>query len=164
MYVPTLWEDEVVEYPYRYKETQNDDGSIEHVPDPGEIFSQGTPQSATNFNHLERFGTFMAIEMANETLRMLMSTRRELEGIVGEKLEVTLTNSQDYPFNNSVKSVQLPESRNNKDYTIEAEVVSRTGGSVGEIVFSDKLLNGFKVAYTGSASQVVLNLYVRGGI
>ena len=148
MYVPTLWEDEVVEHPYRYKETQNDDGSIEHVPDPGEIFSQGTPQSATNFNHL----------------RMLMSTRRELEGIVGEKLEVTLTNSQDYPFNNSVKSVQLPESRNNKDYTIEAEVVSRTGGAVGEIVFSDKLLNGFKVAYTGSASQVVLNLYVRGGI
>lgn len=164
MYVPTLWEDEVVEHPYRYKETQNDDGSIEHVPDPGEVFSEGTPQSATNFNHLERFGTFMAIEMANETLRMLMSTRRELQGIVGEKLEVTLTNSQDYPFNNSVKSVQLPESRNNKDYTIEAEVVSRTGGTVGEIVFSDKLLNGFKVAYTGSASQVVLNLYVRGGI
>ena len=108
MYVPTLWEDEVVEHPYRYKETQNDDGSIEHVPDPGEIFSQGTPQSATNFNHLERFGTFMAIEMANETLRMLMSTRRELEGIVGEKLEVTLTNSQDYPFNNSGTTKTTP--------------------------------------------------------
>lgn len=164
MYIPTLWEDEVVEYPYRYKETENPDGSIEHTPDPGEVFSEGTPQSANNFNHLERFGTFMAIEMANETLRMLLSTRRKLEGIVGEKIQVTLTNSQDYPFNNSIKTVQLPESRNNKDYTIEAEVVSRTGGAVGDIEFTDKLVNGFKVAFTGSASQVILNLYVRGGI
>ena len=36
MYEPTYWKDEVVENPYRYKETQNSDGSIEHVPDPGE--------------------------------------------------------------------------------------------------------------------------------
>lgn len=34
MYEPTYWKDEVVENPYRYKETQNSDGSIEHVPDP----------------------------------------------------------------------------------------------------------------------------------
>ena len=37
MYEPTYWKDEVVENPYRYKETQNPDGSIEHVPDPGEV-------------------------------------------------------------------------------------------------------------------------------
>lgn len=164
MFIPTLWEDEVVEHPYRYKETDNGDGTIEHTPDPGEVFSEGTPQNAANFNHLERFGTFMAIEMANETVRMLMSTRRELEGIVGEKIEVTLTNTQEYPFNNSQKMVQFPESRNNMDYTIEPEIVSRTGGEVGDILFSDKLLNGFKVAYSGSATKVVLNLYVRGGI
>ena len=36
MYEPTYWKDEVVENPYRYKETQNSDGSIEHVPYPGE--------------------------------------------------------------------------------------------------------------------------------
>ena len=34
MYEPTYWKDEVVENPYRYKETQNSDGSIEHVPYP----------------------------------------------------------------------------------------------------------------------------------
>lgn len=163
MYNPTYWLDEVVEHPYRYKETQNPDGSIEHTPDPGEVLQEGTPQSAKHFNHLEQ-GTFEAIEMANEAIRMLQSTRRQLAGMIGEKIQVTLTNSQAYPFNNSLKTVQLPQSRNNMDYTIEAEIVSKAGGAVGEIEYSDKLLNGFKVAFTGSATKVVLNLYVRGGI
>lgn len=163
MFTPTNWTDEVVEHPYRYAEAVNGDGTVEHIPSPGEVLSQGTPQSAKNFNHME-LGAFMAIEMANEAIRMLQSTRRQLAGMTGEKIQVTLTNSQTYPFNNSLKTVQLPQSRNNMDYTVEAEIVSRTGGAVGEIEFSDKLLNGFKVAFTGSASQVVLNLYVRGGI
>jgi hypothetical protein len=37
------------------------------------------------------------------------------------------------------------------------------GGEVGDIVFSDKMLNGFKVAYTGSATSVRLKIYVQGG-
>ena len=45
MYEPTYWKDEVVENPYRYKETQNSDGSIEHVPDPGEVLQEGTEQN-----------------------------------------------------------------------------------------------------------------------
>ena len=42
MYEPTYWKDEVVENPYRYKETQNSDGSIEHVPYPGEVLQNRT--------------------------------------------------------------------------------------------------------------------------
>ena len=163
MYTPTIWKDEVCQYPYRYKEVTNPDGTVEHQPAHGTLMQQGTPQSATNFNHMEK-GVFMAIEMANEAVRMQRSSQRRLDGIVGTKLQIALTNSQQYPFNNSVKTVQLPESRNTMDYTVDCEIVSRTGGSVGDIVFSDKLLNGFKVAFTGSASKVVLNLYVRGGI
>ena len=53
MYIPTVWQDEVVEYPYRYTETVNDDGTVEHTPAPGEELQEGTPQSATNFNHAE---------------------------------------------------------------------------------------------------------------
>ena len=47
MYEPTYWKDEVVENPYRYKETQNSDGSIEHVPDPGEGFLRMYPGKRT---------------------------------------------------------------------------------------------------------------------
>ena len=53
MYGMTPWKDEVVQYPYRYKETQNSDGTVEHEPSPGSIMQEGTPQSATNFNHME---------------------------------------------------------------------------------------------------------------
>lgn len=163
MYVPTDWKDEVVEHPNRYRETVNGDGSVEHIPDPGEKLQEGTPQSATNFNHMEK-GIFEAHEMCAENTRILRSSGQKLDGIVGDIIQVTLTNSQEYPFNNSLKTVQLSVPRNNKDYTVAPEIVSRSGGAVGDIIFSDKLLNGFKVEFTGSAKTVVLNLYVRGGM
>ena len=163
MYEPTYWKDEVVENPYRYKETQNSDGSIEHVPYPGEVLQEGTEQSAKNFNHMEQ-GILEAHEMSAEAVRMLNSVIRKVQGLDGEKITVVLTNSQTYPFNNSQKTLQLQTRRNYKTYLITAEVVSVTGGAVGDIEFVDKLLNGFKVAYTGSAKSVTLDLYVRGGM
>ena len=157
MYTPTIWKDEVVEHPYRYKETQNTDGSIEHTPYPGEVMQEGTPQSASNFNHMEN-GILEALVMGSETARMIRTMLNTIDGLSGEKVQVTLTNSQEYPFNNSKKTVQIPTPRNNK------KVVSAAGGAVGEISFSDKLLNGFKVQFGGSAKSVVLDLYVRGGM
>ena len=70
MYEPTYWKDEVVENPYRYKETQNSDGSIEHVPYPGEVLQEGTEQSAKNFNHMEQ-GILEAHEMSAEVHLMI---------------------------------------------------------------------------------------------
>ena len=99
-----------------------------------------------------------------EAVRMLKSVMRKVEGLDGEKVTVTLTNSQTYPFNNSVKTIQLKTPRNYKTYLITAEVISVSGGAVGDIEFTDKLLNGFKVAYTGSAKSVTMDLYVRGGM
>lgn len=53
MYSPTKWQDLVTEYEDRYTVTRNADGTQTHTPYPGEIIQQGTPQSATNFNHME---------------------------------------------------------------------------------------------------------------
>ena len=53
--------------------------------------------------------------------------------------------------------------RNTVDYTVTAEVVEYSGGFPGEIVISAKLLNGFKIAHTGSAKSVTVKLYVKGG-
>lgn len=103
-------------------------------------------------------------EISAEAVRMLKSVMRKVEGLDGEKVTVTLTNSQVYPFNNSVKTIQLKTPRNYKTYLITAEVTSVSGGAVGDIEFTDKLLNGFKVAYTGSAKSVTMDLYVRGGM
>lgn len=88
----------------------------------------------------------------------------EVDSLKGETLNLTLKNTQTYPFNNSKTTVQLSKYRANKDYTIYIEVQSVTGGAVGDFVISDKMLNGFKLEYTGSASSVDVSIHVRGGI
>ena len=53
MYEWKQWLDHVTEFENRYRETQNPDGTVTHTPTEGEIIQQGTPQNATNFNHME---------------------------------------------------------------------------------------------------------------
>lgn len=76
--------------------------------------------------------------------------------------QVTLTNSQKYPFNGSQVTVALPHEVGNVNYIIDTEVTAHTG-NVGEIVITDKLVNGFKMAFTGSASSVTVKYVVIGG-
>lgn len=163
MYTPINWKDEVVEFPRRYTEKANGDGTVEHTPSPGRTLQEGTAQSATNFNKMEA-GIIGALELSNENSRMIASIQNRLAGIIGRTLQVKLTNSQAYPFNSSGSTVQLSPPLNLKDYTIAPEVVSVTGGALGDVEFYDKMLNGFKVRFTGSAKNVTLNLYVRGGV
>lgn len=156
------WKDHVVEFPNRFTKDEAN-GYVTLQKAPGKVKQQGTPQSATNFDIMD-LAAFEAMLMASEASRALIHMGDTVGGLVGEKITVTLTNTQAYPHNNSKKTVQLPVSRNNMDYTVECEVVSVTGGSVGDFEFSDKLLNGFKIAFTGSAKSVTVNCYVRGGI
>ena len=162
MYGMTPWKDEVVQYPYRYKETQNSDGTVEHEPSPGTVMQQGTPQSATNFNHMEN-GISNATEVAALMALSAVHHQQAIADLQGETKTVTLKNTQSYPFNNSQQSVALATERNHMDYTVDAEIVDYTGGFPGDIVISDKLLNGFKMAHTGSAKSVTVKIYVKGG-
>jgi hypothetical protein len=162
MYEATLWKDHVTEYEDRYIETKNDDGTINHIPVEGEIIQQGTPQNATNFNHIEE-GVTNAGELASILAITTMQQARSIENMIGEVITTTLTNSQTYPFNNSVKTVALAKERNHNDYTVEVEVLEVTGGFAGDIVISEKLVNGFKIATTGSATSVKVKIYVKGG-
>jgi hypothetical protein len=73
MYKWAKWQDHVTQYEDRYTETNNGDGTITHKPVEGEIIQQGTPQSATNFNHLEdgvtnagELAALMAIEIIHQ--------------------------------------------------------------------------------------------------
>jgi hypothetical protein len=162
MYEPKLWQDHVTQYENRYTESKNDDGTITHTPVEGEVIQQGTPQNGTNFTNMET-GISDATELAALLAIATIHQQQATADLAGEAIEVTLTNSQQYPFNNSAKTVSLVTERNHMDYTVEAEVVEYSGGFPGDIVVSDKLLNGFKIAYTGSAQSVKLKIYVKGG-
>ncbi len=76
---------------------------------------------------------------------------------------VTLTNSKAFPFNDSVQTVAISPTRQNANYIVDYHV-SAAVGNVGDIVVSDKLLNGFKIEYTGSASSVTIKYQVLGGM
>lgn len=156
------WKDHISEHPNRYKTTKISEGVYTINREPGEVIQQGTPMNADNFNIMD-MAALEAMLMAAENTRNLLQLMRSVKGLLGDKIQVTLTNSQVYPFNNSKKTVQL-ERKNNMDYTVECELVSVTGGAVGIFEISDKLTNGFKIAFTGSAKEVVVNCYVRGGI
>ena len=162
MYQETLWMDYVTEFENRYREQNNGDGTITHTPVEGEVVQQGTPQSAKNFNHME-FGISGNETIADLLVAAAIHTRQQLADLAGDVIEVSLDNSEQYPFNDSQETVSLPVKRNNLNYTVQAEITSVTGGFVNEISITEKLDNGFKVEFKGSARNVKLKLYVKGG-
>lgn len=86
----------------------------------------------------------------------------EDEALICEDGTVTLTNTKKFPFNDSKKSVSLAKTQKNTKYVIIAEVTS-VAGNVGDINVSDRLTNGFKMAFTGGAKSVTVKYYVIGG-
>lgn len=81
---------------------------------------------------------------------------------VVETGSVTLTNALEFPFNGSKRTVALQTPQANSDYLVDVEVETATG-NVGEIVISDRMTNGFAIAFTGSATSVKVNYFVIGG-
>ncbi len=79
--------------------------------------------------------------------------------------EVEFTSTAVFPytlFSRPSKTIALTQRRPNSDYVVLTEVESFVG-NVGEIVVYDKLDNGFKLSYTGSASSVKIKYTVIGG-
>lgn len=79
-----------------------------------------------------------------------------------ERGTVVLTNTEIYPFNDSQISIPLAITRESNDYVVHADVIAKDGNA-GHIVVSDKLSNGFKLAFTGSAKSVTVKYSVIGG-
>lgn len=146
MYNQTHWLDKVVD------------------PDTQEVIQTGTPQSAGNFNNMENgiqdvSVAFAQMMIANKELRYRLDNEAAVE-----EHTVVLTNTQAYPFNNSKTTVNLTKVRANKTYVVDVEITAHSGGEVGDIKITDKLLNGFKVEFDGSASSVTVVLRIKGGL
>jgi len=95
---------------------------------------------------------------------LLNAFRQHLwEDIVCEEGTVTLTNTLEFPFNDSQDTVALATRQRDTSYVVIADVTSATGNP-GEVVISDKQVNGFKAAYTGSATTATVHYIVIGGL
>ena len=105
-----------------------------------------------------------ARQTSAELLRAILLHDTEVNALKGEVITKTLTNSLTYPFNNSKTTIQLSGPKVNSDYTVDIQVDDVEGGAVGDFYVTDKLINGFKLEYTGSATSVAVTLHIRGGI
>lgn len=156
MYQYTDWKDHATLPANCFKISDNGDGTVTITP-AGTVMQQGTPQDQKHFGNLEK-GMLDAHTAALLLLNFARQNAWEVER--GTK---TLANSAKYPFNSSQASVALTLGRENGDYIVLTEVVA-TDGNVGEVVVSDKLTNGFKLAFTGSATTATINYIVIGGL
>ena len=124
-----------------------------------EVIQEGTPQSAGNFNNME--GGISDAHLAAALL--IIQSGLTADQVATEEKTVTLSNSQSYPFNNSTQTIALNTVRNFTDYTVEAEITDHDG-NVGDVKIFDRMLNGFKVAYDGSAKKATIKLRIKGGM
>ena len=127
--------------------------------DTEEVIQEGTPQSAGNFNNMEH-----GISDAHLAAALLIiQSGLTADQVATEEKAVTLSNSQSYPFNNSTQTIALSRVRNFTDYTVEAEITDHDG-NVGDVRIFDRMLNGFKVTYDGSAKSATIKLRIKGGM
>lgn len=172
MYGQLFWLDHAVTPASTYNVRNNADGTITLTP-AGTIIQQGTNLSAVNFNRMEE-----GIQDANIAAAILAFAAKHNQRhaqeheaavdseILGETHNLTLTNTQKYPFNSTMDapvSVALTTPRNNLYYTVEATVADGTVNA-GNIHITGKALNGFKIAFDGSAKSVALTIRVKGGM
>lgn len=157
-----IWKDHVTQYSNRYREVNNADGTITHEAVEGEVIQEGTPQNAQNFNDLEE-RVLAGGEVAGIALLKAKMAESRIKGLQGEIVEADLTNTKEYPFNNSKKTLALATPRGNLDYTVTVEATATGAGGIGEIKITDKQLNGFKIEYTGTATDVSVKCTVQGG-
>jgi len=166
----TEWKDHVTQYPNRRTITDNGDGTVDVEKAQGEVIQQGTPQSATNFNNQEN-----GVQDSHTAFQVFLQYFIQFDRWVRQKIAdyateflneiqtVTLTNTLKFPFNDSIYTVSLVTARKTLNYDVSWEVTA-ANGNVGDIIVTDKQLNGFKIAFDGSATSVTLQLRIKGGM
>ena len=136
---------------------------IDEVKDQkGNVVQKGTPLSARNMNNIEN-GIFESNLLGAMLSQHNMQQKRVLADLEGEIGQTALINTEVFPFNNSIKTIVLSKNRDTIDYRITVEVISKNE-NVGEVIVSDKQLNGFKLNFTGSTQSVTIKYYVQGGM
>lgn len=171
MYSRTYWVDHALSETNKFTIKQVS-GDVHTIVPYGTVMQQGVPQDAKHFNNIEEALSAheIALGLHSNALMQHMDEIKKNAALaeVVDKLHtvetgtVTLTNSAKYPFNNSQKTVALAAQRNTPAYVVITEVKSFVG-NVGEIVVTDILANGFKIAFTGSAKSVTVEYKILGG-
>ena len=126
-------------------------------------------QSAGYINNIENgvWDIYAALGMMLNTVRQQGWQLNEAVAAIDNSWQIVsgsvdLTNARTYPCNNSKKSVSLGKNMGSTSYLVMTELV-KSDGPVGDIEVSEKLVNGFKLAYNGSAKSATIKYIAIGG-
>ena len=174
MYDRTYWVDHVLSETNKFKVILSSLGDdIYSITPYGTVMQNGTFQDAAHFNKIEEqltaqeLGTLLLINAHsqqidyNTALDAVIEKTRKAVNAANTNIAF-LTNTMAFPFNNSQQSIALDKMRDNTNYHVDY-YVALSEGNIGEIIVSDKLRNGFKLAYTGSAKKVHIVYTITGG-
>ena len=165
MYDWTTWLDHVTD-PSNVYNLVDLGGGLYRLTLAGTVMQQGTPQDQAHFNNMEAgiVDAHSAASLILNALRQTGWTQDDILAWLGKVNTVyigtaTLTNAEAFPFHSNPQSVSIGATLDNTHYEVQTKVTAFTG-NVGEIVVSDKLTNGFKLACTGSAPSVSVSWVV----
>lgn len=135
---------------------------LNHVEDQhGQVIQQGTLLDQDHFNKME-------VGISDSYLAQQISRFKQIQedyDTLSEVKSVSLAmNALPWPFNNKENTVALSQLREHTDYSVEVEVVSYSGGRLGNIQVKDRALNGFKLLHDGSATTVNVIVRITGGM
>jgi hypothetical protein len=135
---------------------------LNHVEDQhGQVIQQGTLLDQDHFNNVE-------VGVSDSYLAQQISRFKQIQedyDTLSEVKSVSLAmNALPWPFNNKENTVALSQLREHTDYSVEVEVVSYSGGRLGNIQVKDRALNGFKLLHDGSATTVNVIVRITGGM
>ena len=136
---------------------------VDHVTDQsGQVIQQGTLLDQQHFNNIEK-------GLSDDSLaRSIMQFKQIQDDYDYEDelhtLALSMNSGLKWPFNNKETTVALFGLRENTNYSVEVNVLSYSGGRVGNIRVADRALNGFKLIHDGSATTVNVAVRVSGGM
>jgi hypothetical protein len=145
-----------------YRETQNADGTVTETPVTGEVIEPGTPLNKTTFDILDH-GINAAIIMCDLLAVQMLQVQRDLANTYIETGNVTVSTSEEYPFNNATATAALKTKRNTLDYMVIPYCDETVQGR--RILVKDRQLNGFKIEVEDCPKAgITVKYYVIGGM
>jgi len=135
---------------------------VDHTEDQqGQVIEQGTLLDQDHFNHIEAGLSDQSLAAAIFQFKDLQESYESGDEL--HSLTLGQTGSK-WPFNNSASTVALSQLRENNKYSVEVDVLSYSGGRLGNIKVFDRANNGFKLLHDGSATNVQVSVRVSGGL
>ena len=136
---------------------------VDQVKDQqGHIIRPGTLMDSEHYNNME-----IGISDGSLAHNIMMFKQLQTEmnnDIEAHTLALSMNSGLKWPFNNKETTVALFGLRENTNYSVEVNVLSYSGGRVGNIRVADRALNGFKLIHDGSATTVNVAVRVSGGM